>query len=103
LVWLNTAGCQTVVGAGAPSAPGELLRHVAVREHLRRTLAAFNKGRGSSRRIECLIILDGMPSTDANEITDKGYVNQRLVLERRNAEVERLYAAEPDEGVIVVA
>lgn len=74
-----------------------------MREHLRRTLAAFNKGRGSSRRIECLIILDGMPSTDANEITDKGYVNQRLVLERRNAEVERLYAAEPDEGVIVVA
>jgi feruloyl-CoA synthase len=103
LVWLNAAGCQTIAGAGAPSAPGDLARHAAVREHLRRAIAAWNKGRGSSHRVERVIILDGMPSIDANEITDKGYVNQRLVLERRSAEVERLYAETPDEGVIVVA
>jgi feruloyl-CoA synthase len=29
----------------------------------------------------------------AGEITDKGYVNQRLVLQRRAADVEALYAA----------
>jgi feruloyl-CoA synthase len=33
------------------------------------------------------------PSIDAGEITDKGYVNQRAVLARRAAEVERLYGA----------
>jgi feruloyl-CoA synthase len=32
------------------------------------------------------------PSIDANEITDKGYMNQRAVLERRAAQVEKLYA-----------
>jgi feruloyl-CoA synthase len=32
------------------------------------------------------------PSIDANEITDKGYMNQRAVLERRAALVEKLYA-----------
>jgi feruloyl-CoA synthase len=32
------------------------------------------------------------PSIDANEITDKGYMNQRAVLERRAALVEALYA-----------
>ena len=32
------------------------------------------------------------PSIDANEITDKGYMNQRAVLERRAALVEELYA-----------
>ena len=33
------------------------------------------------------------PSIDANEITDKGYINQRAVLERRAALVEQLYSA----------
>ena len=32
------------------------------------------------------------PSIDANEITDKGYMNQRAVLERRSALVEKLYS-----------
>jgi feruloyl-CoA synthase len=39
------------------------------------------------------------PSIDANEITDKGYMNQRAVLERRAAEVQKLYAG--GEGVIL--
>jgi feruloyl-CoA synthase len=43
------------------------------------------------------------PSIDANEITDKGYINQRLALERRKADVERLFAAAPDADVIVAA
>jgi feruloyl-CoA synthase len=102
LVWLNAAGCQSLIGDGAPSAPAEIARHPAVREHLRRAMAAWNKGRSSSQRIERLRILDGAPSIDANEITDKGYVNQRLALENRQAEIERLYAETPDEGVIVV-
>ena len=31
------------------------------------------------------------PQIDAGEITDKGYINQRAVLSRRAAEVDRLY------------
>lgn len=56
---------------------------------------------GSSQRVARALVLDEPPSIDAGEITDKGYVNQRRVLERRAAEVERLYAG--GEGVIVVA
>jgi feruloyl-CoA synthase len=48
------------------------------------------------------VLLDDPPSIDANEITDKGYINQRRALERRAAAVERLYAAAPDDHVIVV-
>jgi feruloyl-CoA synthase len=44
-----------------------------------------------------------MPSIDANEITDKGYINQRLALARRKADVERLFATVPDPDVIVLA
>jgi feruloyl-CoA synthase len=32
------------------------------------------------------------PQIDAGEITDKGYINQRAVLERRAALVEKLYS-----------
>ena len=36
------------------------------------------------------------PSIDANEITDKGYINQRAVLERRAALVDKLYSGDPE-------
>jgi feruloyl-CoA synthase len=39
-----------------------------------------------------LLILDHPPSIDGGEITDKGYINQRAVLDRRSAHVEQLYA-----------
>ena len=42
------------------------------------------------------------PSIDANEITDKGYINQRAVLERRVKLVDRLYAAAPAGDVIMI-
>jgi feruloyl-CoA synthase len=38
---------------------------------------------------------------DAGEITDKGYVNQRRVLARREALVEMLYADPVPAGVVV--
>ena len=49
-----------------------------------------------------MLLLGDAPSIDANEITDKGYINQRLALERRASDVARLYAVTPDPGVIVV-
>ena len=42
------------------------------------------------------------PSIDANEITDKGYINQGAALERRGDLVTRLYAERPDNGVVVL-
>ena len=38
-----------------------------------------------------LLVMSEPPSIDANEITDKGYMNQRAVLARRAALVEKLY------------
>jgi feruloyl-CoA synthase len=83
--------------------PDALARHPLVRAHVRAALACWNAHENaSSQRIERVILLPDAASIDANEITDKGYINQRLTLERRHAEVERLYAAEPDAGVIVI-
>ena len=103
LCWLNAAGCQKLIGDGAPTALPELAKNPTVREHVRRALGDWNAAHsGSSERIARVILLPDAPSIDANEITDKGYINQRLALERRSADVARLYAATPDADVIVI-
>jgi feruloyl-CoA synthase len=101
LAWLNAAGCCKLIGCDAPLA--ELARHPAVREHVAAAITRWNADHpGSSLQIARMLLLPDTPSIDANEITDKGYVNQRLALERRKADVARLFAAVPDADVIVV-
>jgi feruloyl-CoA synthase len=75
----------------------------ALREHLAQALTNLNRDSGSASRVERLLLLDTPPSLDAGEITDKGYLNQRACLERRAADVARLYADPPDAAVIIAA
>lgn len=75
-----------------------------VRRRITEGLAAHNAvAGGSSRIVTRVLLLTEPPSIDAGEITDKGYINQRAVLERRAADVERLHAADPDADVLVIA
>ena len=74
-----------------------------VQQYIRGALEIYNKDNpGSSTRIQRLILMSAPPAIDANEITDKGYINQRAVLENRADHVARLYAVGPDEGVILL-
>jgi feruloyl-CoA synthase len=102
LAWLNLAGCRKLTGTEASLA--ELARHPAVREHVAAAIIKWNAAHpGSSERIGRVVLFSDAPSIDDNEITDKGYINQRLALERRKADIARLYAATPDADVIVIA
>jgi feruloyl-CoA synthase len=58
------------------------------------------EGKGSSMRVRRVLLMTEPPSVDGNEMTDKGYINQRATLERRKALVDRLYAGA--EGVIEI-
>lgn len=70
---------------------------------LKERFQAFNAtAGGSSRQVGRFVILTEPPSIDAGEITDKGYVNQRATLERRQALVDAIYADPPGPGVVVV-
>jgi feruloyl-CoA synthase len=62
----------------------------ALRAYLADALARINAGQGSARRVERLLLLAEPPDIDAGEITDKGYINQRAVRERRAELVGRL-------------
>jgi feruloyl-CoA synthase len=69
---------------------------VAVRSRLAGVLGSLAQEGGSSTYPARLLVMNEAPSIDANEITDKGYMNQRAVLERRAALVEKLYSNDPD-------
>ena len=89
---------------GADAKLEDMVGHPAVRAALVEGLARHNaQAQGSSMRIARCLILTEPPSIDANEITDKGYLNQRAVLTKRAALVERLHAETAADDVIVIA
>ena len=61
-------------------------------EKIRAALQKLRQEGGTSTYPTRVLIMTEPPSIDANEITDKGYMNQRAVLERRASQVEQLYA-----------
>ncbi|MEW6643806.1 MAG: AMP-binding protein [Pseudomonadota bacterium] len=70
---------------------------------IRAALAAYNRtAGGSSNRIARALLLAEPPSVDAGEITDKGYLNQRAVRERRADLVLRLHADQPGDEIITM-
>jgi feruloyl-CoA synthase len=80
---------------------GRLGDEAAVRGAIAERLAAYNRSaKGGTGRIARALILDGAPDAASGELTDKGYINQALARERRPAELERLFAEAPDEGVM---
>ena len=103
LAWPNLHACRQIVG-NADTTYEEVVKHPEVIACLKRGLEAHNKSSGgsSSLRIARAMLMAEPPSIDGNELTDKGYINQRAGLERRVALVERLYADRPGEDVIVL-
>jgi feruloyl-CoA synthase len=103
LGFLNLAAARELTGL--PDAERtELAAHPVLRERLRALLVARNaRAGGSSQRVERVLLLPDAPSGSEGEITDKGSVNQRRVLQRRATDVARLYAQPLDPQVLVIA
>jgi feruloyl-CoA synthase len=64
------------------------------RQVVERLTAFAASGTGSSTIVERAILLDQPPAIDAQEVTDKGTVNQKAVLANRAALVEQLYVGD---------
>jgi feruloyl-CoA synthase len=103
LAWPNLHACRQITGN--PEASYEdVVKHPNVLACLKRGLEAHNRSSvgASSLRIARAMLMTEPASIDGNELTDKGYINQRAGLERRAALVERLYADPPGEDVIIL-
>jgi feruloyl-CoA synthase len=103
LAWPNLEACRQIIGDPAASLD-DIVRHPVLLAHLRDGLAAHNRevGASTSLRIARAMLMSEPPSMDGNELTDKGYINQRAGLERRAALVEALYSDPPPAGVVVI-
>jgi feruloyl-CoA synthase len=72
----------------------DIVAHEGVRREFRFLLGSFAKqATGSSNRVARAILAETPPSLDVGEATDKGSINQRMVLKARAALVDELYAA----------
>jgi feruloyl-CoA synthase len=101
VAWLNAAGCRQVTGEDGDLA--FYATHPKVHDHLRKAFAQWNTvNTGATMRVARVLLLPDMPSIDRNEITDKGYINQRVALECRNADVQRLFDGKPHQDVVVI-
>ena len=102
LAWPNILACRQIAGDANATADA-LIANPKVIETVRAGLARHNKDNpGSSQQIRRVILMAEPPSIDGNELTDKGYINQRAGLERRAALVEKLYAGKPGEDIIIL-
>jgi feruloyl-CoA synthase len=85
-----------------PADPDSVGDH-RMQARLRAKLAALaQRSSGSARRVLRLAFLTEKLSMDAGEVTDKGVLNQRNILQRHAALVEELYADPPRADVICV-
>jgi feruloyl-CoA synthase len=105
LVFPNMVRCRALCPDLAPDAPSRAVLQDARVCGMFRTVFEdlAREGTGSSTVVSRAILLDEPPSLDAREITDKGSLNQRAVLENRAALVIELYEeATPSSRTIAV-
>lgn len=95
LVFPRMPECRQLAGLPAQASDAEVLNSAPVRDWFAGWLQRLNRdAQGNASRLEWLSLQDEAPSIDVGEITDKGSINQRAVLQRRAARVEALYRGE---------
>jgi feruloyl-CoA synthase len=94
LVFPDFDACRKLCGdlaSGASTA--KIVAHESVRKAFTLLLRSFAaRSTGSSNCIARAVLMTEPPSLDAGEITDKGSLNQRVILERRGELVVEMYA-----------
>ena len=93
-----TSIAQTPPDDLAAAASDPLIR-AAFSERFQKLLASAT---GSSTRIMRAMLLDMPLSIDRGEVTDKGSINQRAVLEHRSQLIEAIYSPVPPAQVITL-
>jgi feruloyl-CoA synthase len=91
LVFPNLPACRAHAGLPESAGVSEVIGHEKVRSAIAQGLARLKAQSGhSSGHATRALVLAEPPSVDGGEITDKGYINQRAVLNRRADTVARL-------------
>jgi feruloyl-CoA synthase len=102
LIVPNLLACATLCpDLGKDASAHAIVADARVRERFQTVLDDLaRESTGGSTFVARAILLDEPPSIDAREITDKGSLNQKMVLQNRAALVEELYAPLPSPRVL---
>jgi len=88
MVWPNLEACRAQFGP-----EGDLRTWTPLRQHLIESFTRYNTLHpGTSMRVRRVLVLRDPPVQADGEISEKGHVNQRRVLELRSDDVELLFA-----------
>ncbi len=99
----DLAACRSLCPDRTAASDAEILADRRVRARIAAALAEqAARATGSSNRVRRALLLAAPPSLDRGEITDKGSLNQRAMLDHRAADVAALYADPPSADVIIV-
>jgi len=100
---LDLDGCRVINPALPPGDIAAAAADAKIRDAFRELFRRFRMtSTGSSTRITRAILFDTPLSIDRGEVTDKGSINQRAVLEHRSALVDEIYAPTPPVDVITL-
>ena len=92
LVFPRLYECRRLAGLGAEASDAQVLASVPVRQWFGDWLQRLNReASGNASRLEWIALQVEPASIDRGEITDKGSINQRAVLQWRAEQVEALY------------
>ncbi len=102
LIFADLRACSELCGGDSSNrATAEILGHELVRAQFQSLLESFAaQATGNSNRVVRAVLVEEPPSLDAGEVTDKGSLNQRAVLERRANLVEELYSLEDSPKIL---
>lgn len=94
---------ELCMGLAKSMSTAEILASFEVRRAFLEKLQSFAAlNPGNSTRIQRAVILDTPPSMEAQEVTDKGSINQAAVLKDRAPLVESLYRGAPPKNALVL-
>jgi len=103
LVVLDLDGCRLVNSALPPDDLAATASDPLIRDAFcERFIKFLATSTGSSTRITRAILLDTPLSIDRGEVTDKGSINQRAVLDHRGRLIDELYSPTPAAHVITL-
>ncbi len=103
LIFPAIGTCAAFLGLPPAADPRDLVKAPRLRREIAQRLDAHGRENpASSTRIERAMLLAVPPALDRGEITDKGSINQRAVLQHREQLVTQLYLQELNADVIVV-
>jgi feruloyl-CoA synthase len=95
--------CRKLAGLGEDVPLPEVLHHPVVRARFQQLAdRLWRDATGSASRVARMHVLAGPPAIDLGEVTDKGSINQRAVLQHRDALVQALYEGAASDPFLIL-